>query len=771
MDMALAGNDVHATGCTESRARTWRALRAVHVTRAATMLLVLLLLLGATAAYAATASGADAAARLRVVSAAQPELVTGGDVLLWSPHAELRFATAAGESEARAAAGDDGHYYLLSGLPLGRLEIDVRAADVAPGRLALRVSSQQGPLFAGPWQSPFLCQTDAFEIAPGLGRLPPAAPPTCAVPARDADVWLLPDGRIEVRAPEAPAPALRVRLLTRVIDRAIAQVAVPVPAAGADFAPGRRSAPWNGKLVYKFGGGCRGGWYRQGANTAGVLDAQLLAAGYAVASASLNVFGNNCNDLLAAEVMAMVKEAFIEQVGPPLFTLGFGCSGGSYQGLQIADNYPGLLDGIVVGCVFPEVGQAMLVTLFDARLLQHYFDGAAASGHAWTEAEQLAVSGFASLANLRVGAEGAGRIDATPRSDRISAEFDAVVSERLRWHPQLRPQGARATVFDHTVNVYGRDPVTGHARWPLDNRGVRYGLAAWRAGQIDGERFVHLNEHVGGLDRNGEFVAARTVHDIEATRAAYATGRILDGGQGLATTPVIDYRAWADRIAGGDTHLAFHSASLRERMRRANGDSSNLVALQEDGSCVGCPLFSLERPLLRDAVAAMDEWLTNLAAQPRSAGVGLAASVATEDRAARRARVLAARPTSLRDACVLPDPGSENLQGGGTRVVAVPTADGNACSSQFPRFAAPRLVAGAALANDVVACARRSLGEADFANNAGVALTPAQVQRLRAAFPDGVCDMDARPEGRVPHGGVWQSLGPLVLPPSRDSSR
>jgi hypothetical protein len=76
------------------------------------------------------------------------------------------------------------------------------------------------------------------------------------------------------------------------------------------------------------------------------------------------------------------------------------------------------------------------------------------------------------------------------------------------------------------------------------------------------------------------------------------------------------------------------------------------------------------------------------------------------------------------------------------------------------------LVAGADIANDVVACTRRPLVAADLANDAGVALTPAQVRRLQAAFPDGVCDEAAAAEGRVPHAGVWQSLGPVPLPPA-----
>jgi hypothetical protein len=53
--------------------------------------------------------------------------------------------------------------------------------------------------------------------------------------------------------------------------------------------------------------------------------------GYAMASSSLNVFGNNCSDLLASETLMMTKERFIETYGVPAYTIGFGCSGGSYQ--------------------------------------------------------------------------------------------------------------------------------------------------------------------------------------------------------------------------------------------------------------------------------------------------------------------------------------------------------------------------------------------------------------------------------------------------------
>ena len=76
----------------------------------------------------------------------------------------------------------------------------------------------------------------------------------------------------------------------------------------------------------------------------------------------------------------MVKERFIEAYGLPRYTIGWGCSGGSYQNHQIADNYPGLLDGIIPGCSFPDVTSGTVPMVTDARLLDRYFDEAAGVG-------------------------------------------------------------------------------------------------------------------------------------------------------------------------------------------------------------------------------------------------------------------------------------------------------------------------------------------------------------------------------------------------------
>ena len=55
-----------------------------------------------------------------------------------------------------------------------------------------------------------------------------------------------------------------------------------------------------------------------------IIDETTLGKGYAFASASLNVFGNNCQDMTAAETMMMVKEHFIEAYGAPAVHFGTG---------------------------------------------------------------------------------------------------------------------------------------------------------------------------------------------------------------------------------------------------------------------------------------------------------------------------------------------------------------------------------------------------------------------------------------------------------------
>ena len=102
-----------------------------------------------------------------------------------------------------------------------------------------------------------------------------------------------------------------------------------------------------------FGGGC-GTNYTQGTNQAtGALFDPALSRGFAHMISTQNVMQQHCNDHLSGEALMMIKEHFIERYGVPAWTMGFGGSGGAIQQLLIAQNFPGLLDGILPSLTFP----------------------------------------------------------------------------------------------------------------------------------------------------------------------------------------------------------------------------------------------------------------------------------------------------------------------------------------------------------------------------------------------------------------------------------
>ncbi len=678
-----------------------------------------------------------------------PEFVSGGDALVRvdvprtvplskvSVRLNGRDVTAA----FRVDAAGRSMTALLSGMTLGDNVVTATSNGEGEGRpsasLVLRNHAITGPLFAGPHETPFFCQTVSFKKVNG-DFLPAPIDADCSVPTQVDYVYkssvtgkfqkLPPDARPSDLATTTTSTGATVPYVVRVetgtINRSIYEIAIlhdpttePPPDAFT------HPAGWNGRLIYTFGGGCTTGWYRQGANTGGVTDDVMLSQGYAVASSSLNVFGNDCSELLAAETMAMTKERFVEAYGAPVYTMGFGCSGGSYQQHQITDDYPGLLDGIIPGCSFPEVTFATVQYISDARLLDHYFNTLAPG--AFTPAQQTAVAGFVLLASIPNNSNGARRID--PR-----VYCPSVLPPAQRYDPVTNPTGARCDVYDHQVNAYGRDPATGFARRPLDNVGLQYGLGALNDGTITMDQFLDLNRRIGGFDADANLVPTRTVADLQAVRAAYQTGRITNGGLGLRDVPIIDYRAYTDDNPGGDIHMRFLSFQMRERLRKANGTIANHVMLTED---FRYGYYSTRSPVLSHAITQLDEWLAGIRAD------------ASDDPLIEK--IARAKPADLVDACWTRDATP-------VKIVEPQREFEGTCASLYPAPPAPRGVAGAPLAGDVIKCQLKPVDPADYA----VPFTPAQWTELQAVFPDGVCDYGKPGVEQQAPVGTWIEFAP-----------
>ncbi|NED93755.1 hypothetical protein G1H11_00310 [Phytoactinopolyspora alkaliphila] len=616
------------------------------------------------------------------------------------------------DEDARTLTG------VVTGLNTGDNVVAATGGESRRSQLVVVNHPTEGPVFSGPHQQPFACETTSFTMPVIGGNLGAPLDENCSVQTRvdyfyrtTGDTYApwpdgassYPDDMATTTTSTGDDAPFVVRMETGTVNRSIYQHTVlhdPLtePEPSFDSPP----AAWNGAAIFTLGGGCTNGWYRQGRNTGGVVDAFMLGQGYGVMSSSLNVFGSNCSDLTAAESAMMVKERFIETYGPAKHVIGFGSSGGSYQAYQTTDNYPGIFDGIIIGSSFPDVGFSTVNMITDAWLLDTYF---ASTDTEWTEEEQRAATGFATYATAGAVSGGARRID--PRS------FCGIVPAAQRYHPDTNPTGVRCGVYDHAVNVYGRDPATGFARRPLDNVGIQYGLQALNDGTISPEQFLDLNEHVGGFDHDANIRPERTAGDQEAIRIAYQTGRLASGGGGLAGIPVIDYRAYRDDNPNGELHLRYHTFSMKERMAEANGTSANYVSLLEDIRYGG---FSTDSPMLRHAIIEMDDWLTAIAADT--------SGDAPID------KIVRARPADLVEGCNTRDTNP---------VFIAETLDrdpAGECEQLYPTASFPREVAGESVAADVVKCQLKAPDPEEYA----VQLDAEQWDRLEAIFPGGVCD-------------------------------
>jgi hypothetical protein len=718
-----------------------------------------------------------------------PELVTGGDALIRIDiPAGVDFddvvVTLNGEKITGAFHRDDDprtRTGLVEGLEVGENElvVDWHGPKSLRQSTKLRLVNyrKDDPVFSGPYQTPFACEE---FILPVIGtRLPKGTPPECSVD-RQVHYFYKPVGGVPPVAGAAafvPCPTcnptcpgckasypadvattitslgVEVKYIVRMevgsANRGVYTSYMLHDPILREPEPSFMARPqgWNGRLIYNFGAGCSGGWYRQGFAGTFAADSEALARfllpvadiflsrGYAATSSTLNRNAVNCNDVIAAATMAAVKERFIEAYGPPKFTMGFGFSGGAMQQQMIADNYPGLLDGIVPGASFPDSMFAYENMLADAALLDNYFRTRATLG--WTEEQKRVVTGLRQYASA---------LSMVPNSRIIDPRgfCPATLPPAERYDPVSNPSGVRCDIYTAYANVFGISPQTGFARRPIDNVGVQYGLAALNARLISPAHFLELNEKVGGVDVDGNLIATRTLGDQTAIQIAYRTGRMTYGGGGLAAIPIIDYRSYSDDQQGGDHHLRHFSFAMRQRLELANGHGHNHVMLIEERGPRTAPQHYniVNSALLQSAFWNLDRWLENLLQDT------------TDDRQIEK--LLRARPPELREGCMTREP-NVALR---TFVAETQTTDPSTiCGALYPVYSFPRGVAGERIASDGIKCQLKAIEATDY----GVVFTGDELAHLNAIFPGGVCDRTKPGFGQQPPDGTWISFGPAGI--------
>jgi len=670
--------------------------------------------------------GAQSAARLEIKTlSSRPALVSGGDALIEvkaPAGTQLTTITVAlnGKDVTSQLKPDAASLRgLVSGLNVGE-NILLAKAGKMQARLKITNYPITGPILSGPHLTPYECRT----VESGLGQPLDA---NCSAQQKIeyfyrasndtfkplTDPGARPADLVTTTTYDGKTVPYMVRVDSGTINRSIYRIAMlddPNPETNAgQWTPG---AGWNRKLAVSFIGGA-GTQYNQGTNQANAaLNHLYLSRGFAFMISTELVNQRHSNAVLQGETLMMLKEYFSERYGVPKWTVGDGSSGGAIQQLVITQIYPGLLDGLQPTLSFPD---SSLHTA-DYGLLQNFWRKADPA--IWTDSKQTAVEGFTK------GTSAAWERSYVPVLTAANKRGCALHDESKVYDPVKNPQGARCTLQEMRVNIYGRDPQTGFARKPQDNVGLQYGLAALNSGAIKVDEFLELNEKIGGNDINGNFIAQRSVGDPIALRAIYASGLVNSGGGGLAKVPILHARSYSDAL--GDIDDRHRDLTIRARLERANGRSDNQVIWVEpprernQTGVVDLAALSLD---------TMNKWLDAIVADPAPLTTG---------------KVVHHKPADAVDAC---------WDGAGKKISEKATFDGQGkCNTLYPVHSEPRMVAGAPLTNDIEKCQLQPINFADYK----VTFSGAQKSRLKALYPTGVCDFSKPGVGQAPIKGTYQ---------------
>jgi hypothetical protein len=273
---------------------------------------------------------------------------------------------------------------------------------------------------------------------------------------------------------------------------------------------------WNNKLIYQFRGGVGVGKQQGQLDINNILRRrqQQLADGYAVIHSTANQTSNTYNIWLSEDTALRVKQQFISQFGKPEYTVGIGGSGGAIQQYLLAQNNPDILDAAIALYSYPDM-LTQTPYILDCELLEYFFDVTDSENAIWKNWDN------------RNWIEGMNSDkDAYNKYNRVKAYADLL---KLKW-PNFSPGATECTLswrglgpvifnpkfpvlsdhfspevqaktqlshWDDLKYFYGADE-QGNPNFTWDNTGVQYGLDALKKGNINIKTFLKLNTLIGG---------------------------------------------------------------------------------------------------------------------------------------------------------------------------------------------------------------------------------------------------------------------------------
>jgi len=765
------------------------------------------------------------------------DLVSGGDALvaLSAPAGAslsgLKVEVGGRDVTNAFTTGSDGRTVgVVTGLANGDNVLTASASGLTPASLTITNAPRSGGMLSGALLTPFYCATPTPQpasgntpatVASGLAGTPDSS---CNI-ATETRLYYktttagctfgLPDpvwsvGATATTVPAQPQPAATacfkpytaggarpadmattttdngrtVDYIVRVERGTMARGIYDIVVLFDPTKPWTGTAPqaqWNGKVFYSFGSSTGQPRRQVRPQAAWPSMDEQIRRGYLVATNSMTDSSRNSNRVMMSETTMMMKEHIGDTYGPVKFTIGSGCSGGSINSNMNASIMPGILDGVITSCTYPdsettslEVGDctllveayqkpAMLSAWSGLGLTQEQINArkAAINGHP----DQTGCHAWYNLfgSNGKAGVYFQRTVPAANNVTGVIAQSATATNNcELPNSAVYDPANAVATAnlprcnaWSWGENIWGKVPGSNQARDTRDNVGVQYGLKALQNGTITAEEFVTLNEAIGGIDRDSTARAQRSVADTEALNIAYRAGIVMSGNK-VAKTAIIDLRGWDDSLLPENTPPGFFSATGIHHIWFSYAIRDRLTAESDSKNAGNQAIWRFTRPsllgpasLTSEALISMDTWLTALKADTSSNPL--------------EQKVRAARPASAPDFCYL----------SGDATFSTKVTDPAACDAdRFLRPSlSPRQVAGGPRAENILKCQLKPVSQGDYAANT---FSASQFARLQAVFSEGVCDWSKPGVGQQPAvspltfkagpGGVPLAAAPVSTP-------
>ncbi len=495
------------------------------------------------------------------------------------------------------------------------------------------------------------------------------------------------------------------------------------PSQGAQPDPTAENPGFAHKLVLTHGFSCDTSY--ESATAPDVVVASALAQGFAVASHALDNAGHNCNIVTQAEALLMTKEMVIKRFGPVRYTIGSGCSGGSLAQQQVANAYPGLYQGIIPQCSFPDAWSSAQQYVDYIALLRYLADPAKLLEHNVLPAQWPSIFGHLNPANP------VSFTNAIPNSGDPSRKCPGVAPDKV-YDEHTNPAGVRCALHDYMRNVFGiyeSGPDKGKARRPISTVGVQYGLSGLLSflnndvsdptrPPLTPAQFVAVNAHVGSFDLDWNFTEKRVPADPIAMQRVYRSGAVNTGAH-LDQVAIIDL--------GGPEPGAFHDVyrkhEMRARLIRQHGTADNQVFWEGQTPLLGDVSF------VDAAIAKMDDWLAAVEKDTRA--VPLPKKIIDAKAAANVTRRCVAAngidaPLSLCDTTV------------GATLFSSPRIEAGGGEQALVNGVGPARVG---FTDDRLDCETMPIDKFVYAGkSASQIFTAPQLAAMRQTFPTGVCD-------------------------------